>query len=113
MVNPRRRPPVADRRPHSRVVHGVTLTDPYHWLKDPHYPDVTDPEVLAYLNAENEYFDAEMAPYRSLVEDLFEEIKSRQPLADESVPYRHRGFWYRWRFEPHAQYRIWERASEA
>jgi oligopeptidase B len=94
-------------------VHGVTLTDPYHWLKDPHYPDVTDPEVLAYLNAENEYFDAEMAPYRSLVEDLFEEIKSRQPLADESVPYRHRGFWYRWRFEPHAQYRIWERASEA
>ncbi|MGE0622192.1 MAG: S9 family peptidase [Pseudomonadales bacterium] len=103
-------PPVADRRPTSRVVHGVTLEDPYHWLRDPRYPDVTDPDILDYLRAENDYFDAEMAPYRTLVDTLFEELKSRQPEEDESVPYRRGAYFYRWRFEPGAQYRTWERA---
>lgn len=109
MSAPRRIPPVASRRPTSRVVHGVTLEDPYHWLKDPAHPNVTDPDILDYLRAENDYFDAEMAPYRSLVETLFEELKSRQPEEDESVPYRRGDHLYRWRFEPGAQYRTWER----
>jgi oligopeptidase B len=95
---------------HSRVVHGVTLEDPYHWLKDPGYPEVTEEAVLEYLRSENEYFEQAMAPYANLVGALFEEIKGRQPEADESVPYREGGYFYRWRFEAGAQYRIWERA---
>jgi len=104
------RPPVAKRIEHSRVIHGVSLEDPYHWLKDPRYPEVTEQAVLEYLDAENAYFEQTMAPYQNLIGSLFEEIKGRQPEADESVPYREGAYLYRWRFEPGAQYRLWERA---
>ncbi len=102
-------PPVARRAPLRRTVHGVALEDPYHWLRDPGYPEVKDPEVLAYLQAENDYFDEQMAPFQGLVGTLFQEMKGRQPQADESVPYRHHGYDYRWRFREGAQYRVWER----
>ena len=46
-------PPIAERRPRSFTAHGITVEDPYAWLKDENYPDVTDPDVLAYLEAEN------------------------------------------------------------
>ena len=104
-------PPIAQRRRFSQTVHGVTLEDPYHWLRDPAYPEVKDPDVLAYLQAENEYFDACMAPCQALTRTLFEEMKARQPQADASVPYRHHGYFYRWRFTEGAQYRIWERSA--
>ena len=47
------KPPVAEKRPHSYERHGITIEDPYFWLKDQGYPTVDDPDVLAYLNAEN------------------------------------------------------------
>ncbi len=104
------RPPIAKRIEHQQEVHGVTLEDPYHWLKDPGYPEVTDAAVLDYLRAENDYFDQVMGPYQNLTGSLFEEIKARQPEAEESVPYREGDYLYRWRFAPGAQYRVWERA---
>jgi len=107
------RPPIAPRIDHSREVHGVRLDDPYAWLKDPGYPEVNDRRVLDYLNAENDWFDQQMAPCQNLIDTLFEEIKGRQPEADESVPYREGDYLYRWRFEPGAQYRLWERAGLA
>jgi oligopeptidase B len=103
-------PPVAARLPHTFSHHGITVDDPYHWLKDEAYPDVADPRVLAYLEAENSYFRARMNPHKALVEELFQEIKGRQPNEDASVPYRKGRYWYRWRFEADAQYRKWLRA---
>lgn len=103
-------PPIADRVTHRFTRHGITVEDPYAWLRDPDYPDVRDPGILAYLQAENAYFDARMAPHRALTEELFAEIRSRQPEQDASVPYRKGGYWYQWRFETGAQYRIWLRA---
>ena len=44
-------PPIAERRPHTSPHHGIALDDPYAWLRDPGYPEVKDPDVLAYLNA--------------------------------------------------------------
>jgi len=84
-------PPVAARQPYSATHHGVTLEDPYHWLKDPSYPNVDDPQVLAYLRAENNYFRAMMAPHEDLVETLFQEIKARQQPDEVSVPARDGG----------------------
>ncbi len=104
------RPPVADRITSRYTRHGVTVEDPYAWLKDPGYPEVTDPKILAYLDAENGYFESRMAPYQPLVRELFEELKARQPQEDASVPYRKGGYWYQWRFERGAQYRVWLRA---
>ena len=102
-------PPVADQRPWSQTVHGVTLDDPYHWLKDDSYPQVDDADVLAYLKAENAYFDAVMAPRADLVETLFQEIKARQQEDDAGVPVKDGAYYYQWRFKLGGQYRIWSR----
>ena len=107
-------PPIAEQRPHSVTHHGVTLEDPWHWLRDPSYPTVEDPDVLAYLNAENEYFESSMAPHRGLVETIFDEIKGRQQLDLSSVPWRRRDWYYQWSFPVNdagegGQYRVWQR----
>ena len=101
--------PVAEPRPWSQTVHGVTLEDPYHWLKDQSYPQVDDADVLAYLEAENAYFEAVMSARRPLVDALFEELKARQQQDDAGVPVRQDGHYYQWRFAPGGEYRIWSR----
>ena len=106
-------PPLAERRPHVTTTHGTTRDDPYHWLRDPKYPDVDDPDILGYLNAENAYFDAAMAPHRPLIETLFQEMKGRIKEDDASVPARDGAYLY-WRsFDTGAQYRKWWRRPVA
>lgn len=103
------KPPIAARKPHSTTLHGVTLEDPYAWLRDPGYPDVSDPEILGYLEAENSYFEAVMAPQKALTTTLFEELKGRIKDDDASVPQRDGDWIYQWRFAAGAQYRTWVR----
>ena len=102
-------PPVAERRAHRTEVHGVTLEDPYAWLRDPLYPKVEDPAILAYLAEENGYFAAAMASERPLVETLFAEMKGRIKEDDRSVPVTDGDWSYWWAFEAGAQYRRWYR----
>mgnify|MGYP001997552682 FL=1 len=98
-------PPVAERRDHSFTTHGITLSDPYAWLKDPSYPTVDDKDVLAYLEAENAWFEAQMAPHKALVEELFEEMKGRIKEDDSTVPQKD-GDWLYWsEFEQGSEYR--------
>ncbi|WP_133365952.1 S9 family peptidase [Qipengyuania sediminis] len=107
------RPPQAARKPHSYTHHGVTIEDPYHWLRDPGYPQVTDPEILAHLQAENAWFEHRMAPQAALVETLFQEMKGRIKEADRSVPQKD-GDWVYWiQFEEGAQYKTWWRRPVA
>ena len=102
-------PPVAALRPHSFTAHGHTIDDPWAWLKDPAYPDVSDKDVLAYLEAENAYFEAVMAPHQPLVDRLYEEMKGRIKEDDSSVPQKD-GDWLYWTaFETGGQYRKWWR----
>ncbi|HEY9554168.1 S9 family peptidase [Allosphingosinicella sp.] len=102
-------PPVAAQRPYSYEHHGVTIEDPYHWMRDQSYPKVDDPEVLDYLKAENAYFEAMMAPHAELVETLFQEMKGRIKEDDRSVPVKDGDWLYWWAFEQGAQYRKWYR----
>ena len=85
--------------------------DPWHWLRDPGYPDVKDEGVLAYLKAENAFFEAAMAPQAALVDELFEEMKGRIKEDDRSVPVKDGDFLYWWAFEEGAQYRRWYRKA--
>lgn len=106
-------PPVAARRPHSTTRHGVTIEDPYFWLKDQGYPKVEDKDVLDYLKAENAYFEAAMAPHQPLIETIFQELKGRIKEDDESVPVKDGDWLYWWKFAPGAQYRAWYRKPVA
>ena len=111
MTDPK--PPIAETRPHSFTAHGITIEDPYAWIKDPGYPDVTDKDVLAYLEAENAYFEAVMAPHRPLIDRLYEEMKGRIKEDDSSVPQKD-GDWLYWTaFETGGQYRKWWRRPVA
>ena len=105
--------PSADRRPHSFTRHGITVEDPYAWLRDPGYPEVTDRDVLSYLEEENAFFEAAMQPRKALTDRLFEEMKGRIKEDDSSVPQKDGDYIY-WRaFEVGAQYRKWYRKPVA
>ena len=106
-------PPVAETRPHSFTAHGVTIHDPYAWLKDPNYPQVGDKDVLAYLEAENAYFEGVMAPLKGLTDRLYAEMKARIKEDDASVPQKD-GDWLYWTsFETGGEYRKWWRKPVA
>ena len=102
-------PPIAARKPHIYDRHGYRIEDPYAWLRDPGYPVVKDPEVLAYLTAENTYFESQMAPHQPLVDTIFQEMKGRLKEDDASVPQKDGDYLYWRRFEKGAQYKQWMR----
>ena len=113
MTNKSVTPPLARRVPHSFTRHGITVEDPYAWLRDPGYPDVKDAEILGYLNAENAYFEATMAPHRALVDTIVSEMKGRIKDDDSSVPQRD-GDWLYWNaFDAGGEYPKWYRRKFA
>lgn len=106
-------PPLAPKKPHSFTHHGVTVTDDYAWLRDPGYPQVTDKEVLAHLEAENRWFEARMAGRQDAIDTLFKEMRARIKEADKSVPQKD-GEWLYWiEFEEGAEYKKWWRRPVA
>lgn len=77
--------------------------DPYYWLRD---DDRADPDVIAYLNAENEYYDAYRARYADLTETLEAEIIGRIQQDDTSVPYQRGDYLYAMKYEAGKEYPI-------
>ena len=97
-------PPVAAKKPHEvSAPHGAVRQDEYYWLRD---DSRENPEMLAYLKAENAYADAVLAPTKALQERLYEEIVGRIKQDDSSVPYRLRGYHYYTRFETGQNYPV-------
>ena len=76
-------PPIARREPTPTTLHGVTLQDDYRWMRDKE-----SPEVIAYLNAENDYTAAVMAPTTELQAKLYAEMLSHIELIAREVPLR-------------------------
>ncbi|KRB11325.1 peptidase [Lysobacter sp. Root690] len=97
-------PPDAAKKPYTvKAPHGAQRGDEYYWLRD---DKRKNPEMLAYLNAENAYVDAVMKPLKPLEDKLYGEIVGRIKQDDSSVPYRERGYWYYTRFETGQDYPI-------
>ncbi len=94
-------PPLAAQKPKDLTEHGHTRQDPWYWLNDRE-----NPEVIAYLNAENAYKDAVMADLKDVQEELFQEIKGRIKEKDESVPQLDNGYWYYYRYVEGGEYPI-------
>ncbi|MFZ1478115.1 MAG: S9 family peptidase, partial [Sphingorhabdus sp.] len=98
-------PPIAEKRSHIFTAHGVTISDDYHWLRDQSYPTIDDKDILAHLENENAYFEAQMAPQAALTEAIFQEMKGRIKEDDSSVPQKDGDFIYWSKFDEGAQYR--------
>jgi oligopeptidase B len=104
-------PPDAAKKPHQvKAPHGAVRNDEYYWLRD---DKRKNPEMLAYLNAENAYADTVLAPLKPLENRLYEEIVGRVKQDDDSVPYRERGYWYFSRFKAGQDYPLYLRAKAA
>lgn len=94
-------PPVATRKPKELTLHNHTRIDPYFWLREK-----TNPEVIEYLEAENEYMEHIMAHTKDLQEKLYEEIVGRIQETDSSAPIKYGGYLYYTRTEKGKQYSI-------
>ena len=94
-------PPVAKKVPKVTEVNGYKLSDDYFWLRDK-----KNPEVKAYLDAENAYADAVMKSTESLQKKLYDEMLSRIKETDVDVPYKYGGYFYYARTEAGKQYPI-------
>ncbi len=97
-------PPKANKIPHQLEAHKDLRIDNYYWLNDRE-----NPEVKAYLEAENAYYKAETSHLNKFSENLFEEIKSRIKEDDESVPYFLDHYWYQAKFETGKDYPVYYR----
>ncbi len=99
--------PVAKKIPYIHEIHGHQRLDHYHWMKERDAPEVID-----YLNQENEYYEQMTAHTNDLKNDLFEEIKSRIKEDDESVPYLYNGYWYFTKMEVGESYPYYYRRKD-
>ena len=102
-------PPDVEKRPHTVTSPHGERQDEYYWLRD---DERKDPQMLAYLNAENAYADAVLAPLQAQEDKLYDEIVARIKQDDSSVPARDRGYWYYTRFETGKDYPVHARRAD-
>jgi len=100
--------PIAERSPYQLKKHGNIRIDNYYWMKERE-----NPEVIDYLERENDYYNKMTKSSKSFQENLFEELKGRIKNNDESVPYFFNGYWYITRFEDGNQYPIYLRKKDS
>ena len=100
--------PTAEKIPYQLKKHGDIRVDNYYWMKERE-----NPEVIDYLERENDYYEKMTESAASFREDLFEELKGRIKEEDESVPYFLNGYWYITRFEKGKQYPIYTRKKDS
>src|SRR5438445_6821659 len=82
-------PPIPAEDPTVLTKHGDSRIDPYYWLRQR-----ANPEVIAYLEAENLFADAVMAPTARLQQRLYQEIVDRVEQTDTSPPTYFKGYWH-------------------
>ena len=97
-------PPVAKKIPYKLEQHGQVRVDDYYWLKDR-----KNPEVLAYLKAENAYADSALKPVAPLKEKLFAEMKARIKQDDSTVPFRYGAYYYYRTYKTGGEYPVYAR----
>ena len=113
-------PPVAAKKSHRVSFHGIERDDPYHWLRAPNWqevmqkPETLDPEIRAYLDAENSYFEAAFGtPTAALQETIYKEIRGRIKEDDSGIPSPDGPFAYNSRMLEGKQYPLIVRTARA
>ena len=99
--------PLAKQIPKNLTIHDDVRVDEFYWLNDRE-----NPEVIDYLNKENDYYNAHTTHTKEFQTFLFEEMKSRIKEDDSSVPYKYNGYWYITKYEKGKDYPIYTRKKE-
>ncbi len=103
------KPPIAALKPYEIKSPNGMRIDNYYWLRD---DTRTNPDMLAHLNAENQYYAAMSAHSKPLEDKLYGEIVGRIKQDDSSVPARHRHFFYYTRYLEGSQYPLYARKKD-
>ena len=101
-------PPIADQKTYQHKIHDDIRIDPYYWLNERE-----NPEVIDYLERENDYYQKSTKHLIPLQDDLFKEMKGRIKEEDNSVPYFYNGYWYITRYEKGLDYPIYTRKKDS
>ncbi len=102
-------PPIAKKVPYKMVIHNHTRIDDYYWMRD---DSRTNPEILAHLEAENDYTKAQLKHTEAMQEQIFEEIKGRIKKDDSSVPRKLGNYYYSSQMQGENEYPIYVRATD-
>ncbi|KAF0240787.1 MAG: oligopeptidase, partial [Chitinophagaceae bacterium] len=105
--------PIAELKPHTRILHGDTVIDNYYWMIDFFKKGPDSTKVVDYLKAENAYTDTMLSGTKQLQEKLFTEMKARIKEKDESVPVFKNGYYYYTRTVEGNQYYKYCRKKES
>ncbi|HYO21816.1 MAG TPA: hypothetical protein VER36_05385, partial [Flavisolibacter sp.] len=103
-ISQAQRPPITKKEPRVFAEHGGQRKDDYYWLSNP-----KDSNVINHLLAENKYTQAYLRPTEDLQKKLYDELVSRIPGKDQSLPTKRNGWWYYTRFEEGKQYPFYAR----
>jgi oligopeptidase B len=102
------KPPIAKKIPKELITHGDLRIDEYYWMRER-----DNPEVIKYLNSENDYTEAMTKKSESFREELYREMLGRIKETDLSVPVRHGEYYYYTRTEEGKQYTIYCRKHKS
>lgn len=102
------KPPIAKKIPHPHELHGDVREDDYYWLNDRN-----NPEVIKYLEDENEYYNEVMQPLKEQTEEIYEKMMERVPESEIDVPVQHGPYFYYSRLDKTKQYPIYARKTAA
>lgn len=102
------KPPIAKRIPHPHQLHGDVREDDYYWLRER-----TNPEVIQYLEEENQYYDEIMRPLEHQSEQIYQAMVDRVPDSEVNVPVQHGAFFYYSLLDKNKQYPIFARKKAA
>ena len=92
--------PQLQKKPELKSCHNRDWEDNYSWIHQSNILEVLRdsskllPEVREYLEKENQYFEDQMKDTKDLQKKLFDEIKGRIKLDDESLPYKDKKYEY-------------------
>ena len=100
-------PPKAEIKKYQHKTHNDIRVDEFYWLNNP-----DNPEVIDYLERENDYYKKSTKHLKRLENKLFSEMRGRIKEDDSSVPYFYNGFWYITRYEKNKQYPIYTRKKQ-
>ncbi len=107
-------PPIAKKIPYSFKIQDTEIEDEYHWLRGKGWPEkITDKDILNYLKEENDYFSHFMTPLAKQKDMIFEELKGRVKLADQSTYTQKDNYYYYWRTEEDKDYIIYCRKRDS
>jgi len=101
--------PVAKKVPHKMVIHNHTRIDDYYWMRD---DSRTNPEILAHLEAENDYTASQLKHTEAMQSQIFKEIKGRIEKDDNSVPIKKGDFFYSRQMHGDNEYPIYVRSAD-